>query len=127
VFTGGSSEKFRIAPAQVQIDTTGFRPQRHVKSALSAAHFALNRTAVVYDISHNAITSAASMGQVSLQWQVAGIAADPPPSGSSGASIGQFAQALAAFAPESPASASSVTAGVASELEQTNPLLVTPH
>jgi hypothetical protein len=27
------------------------------------------------DISHNAITSAASMGQVGLQWQVGGIAA----------------------------------------------------
>jgi len=46
VFTGGSSEKTRIAPDQVQIDTTHFRPQRHAKSALSRMHLALNRTAV---------------------------------------------------------------------------------
>jgi hypothetical protein len=46
VFTSGSSEKFRIAPNEIQIDTTDFRPQHHVKSALSATHFAVNRTAV---------------------------------------------------------------------------------
>jgi hypothetical protein len=46
VFTGGSSEKFRIAPDQVQIDTTHFRPQHHVKSAVSATNIAVNRTAV---------------------------------------------------------------------------------
>jgi hypothetical protein len=46
VSTGGSSEKFRIAPNQVQIDTTHFRPQHHVKSAVSATNFTLNRTAV---------------------------------------------------------------------------------
>jgi hypothetical protein len=32
----------------------------------------------VYDISNNAVTSAASMGQVSLEWQVGSIANDPP-------------------------------------------------
>jgi putative restriction endonuclease len=47
VFTGGSSEKIRIAPDQVQIDTTHFRPQHHAKSALSRTHLALNRTAVI--------------------------------------------------------------------------------
>jgi hypothetical protein len=46
VFTGGSSEKFRIAPDQVQIDTTHFRPQHHVKSAVSATNIAINRTAM---------------------------------------------------------------------------------
>jgi hypothetical protein len=46
VFTSGSSEKFRIAPNKVQIDTTDFRPQHHVKSALSSTHFVVNRTAV---------------------------------------------------------------------------------
>jgi precorrin-6B methylase 1 len=46
MFTGGSSEKFRIAPDQVQIDTTHFRPQHHVKSAVSATNIAVNRTAV---------------------------------------------------------------------------------
>jgi len=49
VFTSGSSEKFRIAPNKVQIDTTDFRPQHHVKSALSSTHFAVNRTAVKSD------------------------------------------------------------------------------
>jgi hypothetical protein len=46
MFTGGSSEKFRIAPDQVQIDTTHYRPQHHVKSAVSATNIAVNRTAV---------------------------------------------------------------------------------
>jgi hypothetical protein len=49
MFTGGSSEKFRIAPDQVQIDTTHFRPQHHVKSAVFATNIAVNRTAVIAD------------------------------------------------------------------------------
>jgi hypothetical protein len=51
----------------------------------------------VYDISHNAITSAVAMGSVGLEWTVAGIAADPPAVGSSGASIAHLAQAMAGF------------------------------
>jgi hypothetical protein len=47
-FTGGSSEKFRIAPDQVQIDTTHSRPQAPAKSALSRTNLALNRTAVAF-------------------------------------------------------------------------------
>jgi hypothetical protein len=50
----------------------------------------------VYDISHNAITSAASMGQVGLEWMIAGITADPP-TGSSPAAMAQLVQAMAAF------------------------------
>ena len=46
MFTGDSSEKLRIAPDQVQIDTTHFRPQAPAKSALSRAPLAVNRTAV---------------------------------------------------------------------------------
>jgi hypothetical protein len=45
-FAGGSSEKFRIAPNQVQIDTIDFRPQAPAKSALSRTPLAVNRTAV---------------------------------------------------------------------------------
>jgi hypothetical protein len=45
-FTGDSSEKFRIAPNQIQIDTTHFRPQAPAKSALSSTYIAVNRTAV---------------------------------------------------------------------------------
>jgi hypothetical protein len=51
----------------------------------------------VYDISHSAITSAASMGHVGLEWTVAGLANDPPAAGSSAASIAQLMQAMASF------------------------------
>jgi hypothetical protein len=51
----------------------------------------------VYDISHNAVTSAASMGQIGLQWQVGGIAADPP-AGTTPASTALLVQAIASFA-----------------------------
>jgi hypothetical protein len=47
MFTGDSSEKLRIAPDQVQIDTTHFRPQAPPKSALSRTRLAVNRTAVI--------------------------------------------------------------------------------
>jgi hypothetical protein len=46
MFTGDSSEKLRIAPDQVQIDTTHFRPQAPAKSAHSRTPLAVNRTAV---------------------------------------------------------------------------------
>jgi len=48
VFMGDSSEKFRIAPDKIQIDTTHFRPQPLAKSTLPRTHFVLNRTAVTY-------------------------------------------------------------------------------
>jgi hypothetical protein len=50
----------------------------------------------LYDISHDAITSAAPMGAVGLEWTVAGFSADPP-AGSVGASTGQLVQAMASF------------------------------
>jgi hypothetical protein len=46
IFTGDSSEKLRIAPDQVQIDTNHFRPQTPAKSGLSRTPLAINRTAV---------------------------------------------------------------------------------
>src|ERR1019366_350458 len=46
MFTGDSSEKLRIAPGQVQIDTTHFRPQAPAKSGVSRTRLAVNRTAV---------------------------------------------------------------------------------
>jgi hypothetical protein len=49
MFTGDSSEKLRIAPNQVQIDTTHFRPQAPAKSAHSRTPLAVNRTAVIND------------------------------------------------------------------------------
>jgi hypothetical protein len=50
----------------------------------------------VYDISHNAITSAAPIGQVGFEWTVAGIAADPP-AGIAAASTAQLVQTVASF------------------------------
>jgi hypothetical protein len=47
VFMGDSSEKFRIAPDKIQIDTTHFRPQAPAESALSRTNLVLNRTAVM--------------------------------------------------------------------------------
>jgi hypothetical protein len=44
---GDSSEKFRIAPDKIQIDTTHFRPQAPAESALSRTNIVLNRTAVI--------------------------------------------------------------------------------
>src|SRR6266550_8211293 len=38
IFTSDSSEKLRIAPDQVQIDTTHLRPQATAKSTLSRTH-----------------------------------------------------------------------------------------
>src|SRR5450830_1382620 len=43
----GRLEKLRIAPDQVQIDTTHFRPLAPPKSALSRTRLAVNRTAVI--------------------------------------------------------------------------------
>ena len=46
MFTGDSSEKLRIAPDQVQIDTTHFRWQAPARSALSRTLLTINRTPV---------------------------------------------------------------------------------
>ena len=54
----------------------------------------------LHDISHNTITSAGPMGQVGLEWSVAGIAALSPSSASA-----QLVQAMATYAPASGAPA----------------------
>src|SRR5262249_57104959 len=55
----------------------------------------------VYDIANNQITAAASLGQVGLDWQVGGLAADGPgaPSAAMGGAnqVGQLVQAMASF------------------------------
>ncbi len=58
----------------------------------------------VYDIANNAITSAAPLGSVGLDWQVGGIAIDPP-TGSAGDStaVGQLVQSMAGFDAGGPA------------------------
>jgi hypothetical protein len=49
----------------------------------------------VYDISNNMITSATSLGAVGLDFQVGGIAADPPTGNSN--QVAQLVQAMAGF------------------------------
>jgi hypothetical protein len=80
----------------------------------------------VYDISHNAITSAAAMGAVGLEWQVAGIAADPPGAASSAGSIPLLMQAMASLgASASVNSAPSAVPGGSDTSQQ--PHLTSPH
>jgi hypothetical protein len=75
----------------------------------------------VYDISNNQITAAAGMGQVGMEWQVAGITADPP-TGSSASLNSQFVQAMASFSTNSSSSSGGTTAGIESQQSQLNPL-----
>jgi hypothetical protein len=80
----------------------------------------------VYDISHNAITSAAAMGAVGLEWTVAGIAADPPSAASSAGLIAQIVQAMASFGASAPVnSALGAILSAADTSEQPN--LTMPH
>ena len=77
----------------------------------------------IYDITNNGITSAAPMGQVGLEWSVAGIAADPP--GGAATSSAQLAQAMASFGTSTAASSAPVpTLGSAEQSQQT--LLTSP-
>jgi hypothetical protein len=79
----------------------------------------------VYDISHNAITSAAPMGAVGLEWTVAGFS-PAPPAGSVGGSITQLVQAMASLdASAAVNGAPSASLGGADTLQQT-PLAI-PH
>jgi hypothetical protein len=80
----------------------------------------------VYDISHNAVTSAVSMGAVGLEWQVGGFGVVDPPTPSSGASIPLLVQAMASFAPGSSTPPSSVTADAENQTAQANQLFK-PH
>jgi hypothetical protein len=75
----------------------------------------------VYDISNNAVTSAASMGQVGLEWTVGGIANDPP-----AAATAQLVQGMASFAGS--AAVSSATGAILSGADTSQqPILTIPH
>ena len=65
----------------------------------------------VYDIANNQLTGAAPLGQVGLDWQLGGLAADPPTGamGNSDASTSQLVQAIAGFGGDG--SAGSLDAG----------------
>jgi len=81
----------------------------------------------VYDIAHNQLTGAASLGAVGLDWQMGGFAADPPTGsmGSSG-STSQLVQAMAGFGGGSGAADGLNTAPLSAETSQ-QPLLTTPQ
>jgi hypothetical protein len=81
----------------------------------------------VYDISHNAITSAASMGQVGLQWQVAGIAADPPPAASAAGSIAHLVQAMASFGASGAVNGAPAAVPSGADTSQQTLLTLAPH
>ncbi|MFZ2068550.1 MAG: hypothetical protein WAV27_21470, partial [Xanthobacteraceae bacterium] len=61
----------------------------------------------VYDIANNQLTGAAPMGQIGLEWSVAGMATDPP---SAAPASAQFVQAMATSASNDSAPALSTPA-----------------
>jgi hypothetical protein len=76
----------------------------------------------VYNIANNQITGAASLGQVGLDWQLGGLAADPPAGANATA---QLVQAMAGFGGGSDAAISN-TAPLAADTSQ-QPLLTAPQ
>jgi hypothetical protein len=84
----------------------------------------------VYDIANNQITSAASLGQVGLDWQVGGFAANAPTASSAamgGASqVAQLVQAMAGFSGGSGAAESMNLAALGADTSQ-QPLLTVPQ
>ena len=82
----------------------------------------------VYDIANNQITGAASLGQVGLDWQLGGFAADPPTGsmGSSDGSTSQLVQAMAGFGGGSGA-AETLNAGALGADTSQQTLLTAPH
>jgi hypothetical protein len=97
----------------------------------------------VYDITNNQLTSAAPMGQVGLEWSVAGIAAgaaSPPAAQLSGTAVdpavaasssatAQLTQAMASFVPRTGASdvSSALVQVPAPEASNTTSLLATTN
>src|SRR2546423_230314 len=75
----------------------------------------------VYDIAGNTLVGAASLGTVGLDWQLGGLAVDPP---TNDASIGQLVQAMGSFDGGSGA-ADALTAGFVNADPQT--FLTTPQ
>ena len=82
----------------------------------------------VYNIANNQITGAVSLGQVGLEWQLGGLAAEAQSQslGSSDGSTAQLVQAMASFGGGSGAADGSNTV-LASADPQQQPLLTTPQ
>jgi hypothetical protein len=84
----------------------------------------------VYDIANNQVTGATSLGQVGLDWQLGGFAADAP-SGAAGSmnsasQVGQLVQAMASFGAGSGAADGLNVADPGSDTSQ-QPLLTAPQ
>ena len=79
----------------------------------------------LYDISNNTITAAEPMGQVGLEWSVAGIAAATP-SGSAPANV-QLLQAMASYAPSAAPPAANGPIAAATQISPASPLIAAPH
>jgi hypothetical protein len=82
----------------------------------------------VYDIANNQITGAASLGQIGLDWQVGGFAADPPTASGAFADAANdhLVQAMAGFGGGSGAGDSLNGALLGTDTSQQT-LLTTPH
>ena len=82
----------------------------------------------VYNITNNQITGSASLGQIGLEWQLGGLAADPPSAamGSSGPTS-QLVQAMAGFGDGSGAADSLNTAPLVTADTSQQSLLTTPQ
>jgi hypothetical protein len=81
----------------------------------------------VYDIANNALTNAAPLGQVGLDWQLGGLAVDPPTGAGTfaGGSSDQLVQAMAGFGSADAAEGSNAAAFGSDVSQQT--LLTTPQ
>jgi uncharacterized repeat protein (TIGR01451 family) len=81
----------------------------------------------VYNIANDQITGAASLGQVGLEWQLGGPAADPPAGSTGGSgSTSQLMQAMASFGGSSGAADGLNTAPLGTEASQQQ-FLTTPQ
>jgi hypothetical protein len=84
-----------------------------------------------YNIANNQLTGSASLGAVGLEWQLGGLAADPPTGSMGGAdnsqgSTAQLVQAMAGFGGSSAPADSLSTVPLGAETSQ-QPLLTTPQ
>jgi hypothetical protein len=84
----------------------------------------------VYDIANNQITAASSLGQVGLDWQVGGFAANAPSASNAAmggsSQVGQLVQAMAGLGGGSGAADGLHTVALGTDTSQ-QPLLTTPQ
>ena len=99
--TTGGFQVYNIANNQIPARPSWVRSAWIGRSRASARCMAAaNNTGafLAYDISNNQITSAASMGQIAMDWQLGGFAAESTASGASTGDLGQASQLVQAMA-----------------------------